>query len=62
MVADIMTKSLPKLKHVKFTTDLGINLDDSSKNKERIDKNCIECLTFETFKSPIVELLQLLMM
>jgi hypothetical protein len=30
MVVDIMTKSLPKLKHVKSTIDLGINLDHSS--------------------------------
>jgi hypothetical protein len=34
MVADIMTKSLPKLKHVNFTTDFGINLDDSSETKK----------------------------
>jgi hypothetical protein len=34
MVADIMTKSLPKLKHVKFTIDLGSNLDDSSETKK----------------------------
>jgi hypothetical protein len=30
MVVDIMTKSLPKLKHVRSTMDFGINLDDSS--------------------------------
>jgi hypothetical protein len=34
MVVDIMTKSLPKLKHVKFTTDLGINLDYSLETKK----------------------------
>jgi hypothetical protein len=34
MVVDIMTKSLPKPKHVKFTTDLGINLDDSLETKK----------------------------
>ncbi len=34
MVVDIVTKSLPKLKHVKFTTNLGINLDDSSEIKK----------------------------
>jgi hypothetical protein len=30
MIVDIMTKSLPKFKHVKFTTNLRINLDDST--------------------------------
>jgi hypothetical protein len=34
MVVDIMTKSLPKLKHVKFTTNLRINLDDSTETKK----------------------------
>jgi hypothetical protein len=34
MEVDIMTKSLPKIKHVKFTTDLGINLDDSFETKK----------------------------
>jgi hypothetical protein len=34
MVVDIMTKSLPKLKHVKFTTNLGINLDDILETKK----------------------------
>jgi len=34
MVVEIMTKSLRKLKYVKFTIALGINLDDSSKPKK----------------------------
>jgi len=41
MEANIMTKSLPKLKHVKFTTNLGINLDDSletKKNRQRLHR------------------------
>ncbi len=34
MVVDMMTKSLPKLKHVKLTTNLRINLDDSTETKK----------------------------
>jgi hypothetical protein len=34
MVVDIMTKSLPKLKHMKFTTNLKINLDDNLETNE----------------------------
>jgi hypothetical protein len=34
IAADIMTKSLQKFKHVKFTTNLKINLNDSTKTKK----------------------------
>jgi hypothetical protein len=38
MVVEIMTKSLTKLKYVKFTIALGINLHDSSKPKKGYTK------------------------
>lgn len=38
MVVEIMTKSLTKLKYVKFTIALGINIDHSLKPKKGYTK------------------------